>query len=81
MVKLAVCSKCGVTFVKTFRDFCDKCYEKENESIQKVSTFLGSYSGKSIMIQDLSEQTGIDLEYMEQLYKIGKLGLLRKEYF
>jgi hypothetical protein len=70
--KFANCKKCGSLFGKAMRDICDKCAAAENELVDKIIRMVQIYPEPFIHLSKISEDAGVDLNELENLYKNGR---------
>lgn len=73
MKRFANCTKCGVLFPKKLRNICDSCLEKEKKIIEKIVSFVKNCPEPAVSITVISENTGIELKEIQNLYNKGRL--------
>ena len=68
------CKKCGTLFFKTSgREICEECFNKELEVIDGIKNYVKSFKGAQISIDELSKETNISREDIEDLLSRGRL--------
>ena len=66
------CRRCGTLFKKNKRTICDRCVEIEKEQMRTISKFVES-SSELVTLRQISEQTGISFDDVDEIYKGGQL--------
>lgn len=69
-VKLGNCKRCGKLYLR-MRDFCDDCYQKQEDDFLKVAEYLRDHPG--IIIQELSEETQVSILQIRQFILEGRI--------
>ncbi|OGH95420.1 MAG: hypothetical protein A2039_00425 [Candidatus Melainabacteria bacterium GWA2_34_9] len=70
------CSICDSLFDNNQSNLCPACEEIEAMNIKKITDYFQSFENlqtKSFSLNDISSETGIELQEMERLYKTNKL--------
>ncbi|MDV2582189.1 hypothetical protein [Alkalibacillus haloalkaliphilus] len=70
MKDFGICSRCGQFTYITY-DFCRNCYYEEEETIQKIKTYLRTHPRANAM--DISSGTGISISKITRLIKNGMI--------
>ncbi|MDQ0352381.1 hypothetical protein J2R98_002225 [Alkalibacillus filiformis] len=65
-----ICSHCGRMTYITY-DLCRDCYNEEEETIQKIKTYLRTHPRANAM--DISSGTGISIHKITRLIKNGMI--------
>ncbi|TFJ93299.1 TIGR03826 family flagellar region protein [Lentibacillus salicampi] len=60
MAELANCTRCDAIFVKTIRNVCQSCYQKEEEAYQIVYRFLTKRENRESTIKETVKATGVE---------------------
>lgn len=73
MKDVANCPRCGAIFIKTLRPICHNCYIEQERSYEKVSSFLRKKENRKATLQEVHEETGVDIQLIHQFIREGRL--------
>ncbi|MDQ0199582.1 flagellar protein [Neobacillus ginsengisoli] len=68
--KLGNCSRCGKLFLR-IRNFCDECYQKQEDDFLKAAAFLRDFPGSTI--QEVNEATKVTVAQIRQFIWDGRI--------
>ncbi len=72
---LANCKKCKKLFQKRISDLCADCIALEDEQVRNLYRILQKSGAQGGMaIEELSHETGVSVEEIEEFYHDGRLG-------
>lgn len=73
MGELANCTRCDELFVKTLRNICKSCYDKEEKAFKTVSQFLRLKKNREATLSEIVEETGISEKMITKFIKEKRL--------
>ncbi|MFZ3576901.1 TIGR03826 family flagellar region protein [Virgibacillus sp. DJP39] len=73
MGELANCKVCNGLFLKTLRDICKDCYEKEETAFKTVSGFLRMKKNREATMVEVVEETGVSGDLIKKFIKEKRL--------
>lgn len=73
MAELANCVRCEEVFVKTIRDICHSCYQKEEKDFETVYAFLRLRKNREATLQEIVEATGVEEDIIIKFIKDKRL--------
>ncbi|ACB85805.1 TIGR03826 family flagellar region protein [Natranaerobius thermophilus] len=71
MQNLKNCKRCGKLFLKTTRDICPDCHQKEEDDFLKVKQYLDKNPGATIV--EVSEETEVSQKQIRKFIEEGRL--------
>lgn len=73
-MELFNCKNCGTPFLKRDNiEVCFNCLKQEMDTVKKIREFAENVKIGYLSLNSISEHTGIELSYVEKLYKKGLL--------
>lgn len=72
-MKLITCKLCGKVFSSPGPNVCPKCMSDLDEYFQQIRTFLRDKPKMLLNADQLSEEVGIDIRYVQALVHMGYL--------
>ena len=81
-MKLITCKLCGKVFSSPGPNMCPKCMSDLDEYFQQIRTFLRDKPKMLLNAEELSEEVGIDIRYVQALVHMGyleRLGVTESE--
>ena len=72
-MKLITCKLCGKLFSSPGANTCPKCMNDLDEYFQQIRTYLRDKPKMLLNAEELSEEVGIDIRYVQALIEMGHL--------
>ncbi len=72
-MKLIACKLCGKVFSSPGPNTCPKCMNDLDEYFQQIRTYLRDKPKMMLNAEELSEEVGIDIRYVQALVHMGYL--------
>lgn len=73
MAELANCIDCNNVFVKSMREICQSCFEKEEQDFKKVYHFLMKRKNREATMADIVRETEVKEEKITKFVKEKRL--------
>ncbi|WCK54202.1 flagellar protein [Aneurinibacillus sp. Ricciae_BoGa-3] len=69
------CPRCGKIFMKIRQPVCPSCVKEIDKEYEKCSQFLRKKENRGCTVYELSEKTGVNVEYIKQFIREGRLSI------
>jgi flagellar operon protein (TIGR03826 family) len=69
------CPRCGKIFMKIRQPVCPSCVKEIDKEYDKCYQFLRKKENRGCTVYELSEKTGVKVEYIKQFIREGRLSV------